>query len=245
MIPKIIHYCWFGRNPLPTDAVKCIESWKKYCPDYEIKEWNEDNYDVNCIKYVAQAYKAKKYAFVSDVARFQILYQYGGCYFDTDVEIIKPIDSIVEKGAFFGCENWAIEGRKKNALMVAPGLGMGAEARTPFYKEMLDLYKSLSFYKEDGSLNMKTIVDYTTDKLKDHGMQDVDVLQCINGIYIYPKDYFCPLDHVNDLLITENTVSIHNYTGTWLPLSQKLKTRIIKLLGSRIWNIILTLRGIR
>mgnify|MGYP001644804644 FL=1 len=104
MIPKIIHYCWFGGHPLPASALKCIESWRKYCPDYEIKEWNESNYDVNKIPYISQAYEVKKYAFVSDYARFDILYQYGGVYFDTDVEVIKPIDEIIEKGAFFGME---------------------------------------------------------------------------------------------------------------------------------------------
>lgn len=104
MIPKIIHYCWFGRGPLPELAQKCITSWKKYLPDYEIKEWNEDNFDVNIIPYTAEAYKAKKYAFVSDYARFWILYKFGGIYFDTDVEVIRPIDDIVERGNFMGFE---------------------------------------------------------------------------------------------------------------------------------------------
>jgi len=102
MIPKIIHYCWFGRNPLPASALKCIYSWRKFLPNYEIKEWNEDNFDVNIIPYTREAYEAKKYAFVSDYARFYILYHYGGLYFDTDVEIIKPMDDIVERGNFYG-----------------------------------------------------------------------------------------------------------------------------------------------
>ena len=104
MIPKIIHYCWFGRNPLPESAQKCIASWKKFLPDYEIKEWNEDNFDVNIIPYTKEAYEAKKYAFVSDYARFWILYKYGGLYFDTDVEVIKPMDDIIERGPFMGIE---------------------------------------------------------------------------------------------------------------------------------------------
>ena len=107
MIPKVIHYCWFGRNPLPPLAVKCIESWKKFLPGYEIKEWNEDNFDVNIIPYIQEAYEARKYAFVSDYARFYILYHHGGIYFDTDVEVIKSIDDIIERGAFMGCENEA------------------------------------------------------------------------------------------------------------------------------------------
>ena len=107
MIPKIIHYCWFGRNPLPESAIKCINSWKKFFPDYEIKEWNEDNFDVNIIPYTAEAYEAKKYAFVSDYARFWILYHFGGIYFDTDVEVIKPFDDILERGPFMGREQGA------------------------------------------------------------------------------------------------------------------------------------------
>ena len=113
MIPKVIHYCWFGGNPLPASAKKCIASWRKYLPDYEIKEWNESNFDVNIIPYTAEAYKAKKYAFVSDYARFWILYKYGGLYFDTDVEVIKNMDDIIAKGAFMGCENEAKPGGKK------------------------------------------------------------------------------------------------------------------------------------
>ena len=104
MIPKIIHYCWFGGNPLPELAMKCIESWRTYFPDYEIKEWNEDNFDVNIIPYTKEAYENKKYAFVSDYARFWILYNHGGIYFDTDVEVIKKMDDIIEKGSFMGCE---------------------------------------------------------------------------------------------------------------------------------------------
>ena len=104
MIPKIIHYCWFGRNPLPESAIKCINSWKKFFPDYEIKEWNEDNFDVNIIPYTKEAYEAKKYAFVSDYARFWILYHHGGLYFDTDVEVIKAMDDIIELGPFMGVE---------------------------------------------------------------------------------------------------------------------------------------------
>jgi len=110
MIPKVIHYCWFGRNSLPPLAVKCLESWKRFFPDYEIKEWNEDNFDVNIISYTAEAYRVKKYAFVSDYARFWILYHYGGLYFDTDVEVIKSMDDIIAKGSFMGCEKGCGQG---------------------------------------------------------------------------------------------------------------------------------------
>ena len=134
MIPKIIHYCWFGRNPLPESAKKCIDSWRKFLPDYEIKEWNEDNFDVNIIPYTQQAYEAKKYAFVSDYARFWILYHHGGVYFDTDVEVIRPMDDIIEKRPFMGREKGAfikdicdntITVQGDAGLGVAPGLGLG------------------------------------------------------------------------------------------------------------------------
>ena len=154
-IPKTIHYCWFGRNPLPSLAIKCIASWKKYLPDYEIKEWNEDNFDVNVVPYTREAYAAKKYAFVSDYARFKILYEEGGLYFDTDVEVIKPFDDIIARGAFMGCERDAGD---RGGACVNPGLGLGANPNFGLYKEILDLYATLHFSYPEGSLNLKTVV---------------------------------------------------------------------------------------
>lgn len=146
MIPKVIHYCWFGRNSLPPLAVKCLESWKRFFPDYEIKEWNEDNFDVNIISYTAEAYRVKKYAFVSDYARFWILYHYGGLYFDTDVEVIKSMDDIIAKGSFMGCEKDA-DKEGATALAVAPGLGLGVNPGLGLYGELLQLYAGLHFIK--------------------------------------------------------------------------------------------------
>ena len=103
-IPKVIHYCWFGGNPLPELAKKCIASWRKYLPDYEIKEWNEQNFDVNQVMFTEEAYKLKNYAYVSDYVRFWVLYHYGGIYFDTDVEVIRPLDDIIARGSFLGFE---------------------------------------------------------------------------------------------------------------------------------------------
>lgn len=139
MIPKVINYCWFGGNPLPASAQKCIASWRKYLPDYEIKEWNESNFDVNIIPYTAEAYKAKKYAFVSDYARFWILYRYGGLYFDTDVEVIRNMDDIIANGAFMGLEKKQA-GATPTQLGVAPGLGLGVNPGLGLYKELLDVY---------------------------------------------------------------------------------------------------------
>ena len=232
MIPKIIHYCWFGRNPLPESAQKCIASWRKFLPDYEIKEWNEDNFDVNIIPYTQQAYEAKKYAFVSDYARFWILYHYGGLYFDTDVEVIKPMDDIIERGAFMGIE---VPGQNGKLPMVAPGLGLGTEAKTSFYKAALEKYKDLQFLNEDGTLNEKTIVSYNTELLTKYGLRPTNDVQLVGEIWIYPVDYFNPFnDLTGKLKVTENTRSIHWYSKTWNhqnPLRQWLSRMSHRLFG--------------
>ena len=215
MIPKVIHYCWFGRNPLPPLAIKCIKSWKKYLPDYEIKEWNEDNFDVNIIPYTKEAYAAKKYAFVSDYARFWILYKYGGLYFDTDVEIIKPMDDIIARGPFMGCEN-EVKDNEATALAVAPGLGLGVNPGLGLYKEMLDLYEMLHFVMPDGAFNFKTVVLYTSEVLYKHGLKNVNTIQNCADVWVYPKEYFCPISYADGKKeFTVNTYAIHHYAGTW------------------------------
>lgn len=182
MITKTIHYCWFGRGELPEKAKQCIESWKKFCPDYEIKEWNEDNFDMNSCAYVKEAYEAKKWAFVSDYARFEILYKYGGLYFDTDVELVKSFDDIVSKGTFMGLQ----PGKKTVHGMeyeVNPGLGLGSEPGVEVFKEIIEFYHQLHFVTGNGGQNIKTIVDYTTEILKKHG---IDIV--IGGFYYSKKD---------------------------------------------------------
>lgn len=212
-IPKIIHYCWFGGNTLPESAIKCINSWRKFFPDYEIKEWNEDNFDVNIIPYTAEAYSVKKYAFVSDYARFWILYKYGGLYFDTDVEVVKNMDDIVERGPFMGIE---VEAKSKNLPAINPGLGLGVESKHPIYKAILDYYQKLHYFDENGKPNNITVVKHNTKVLKENGLQPTNKLQEVGGIWIYPKDYFNPLDDLTGRLIkTHNTRTIHRYTRTW------------------------------
>ena len=218
-IPKIIHYCWFGRNPLHESAVKCIESWRKYMPDYEIREWNEDNFDVNIIPYTAEAYSVGKYAFVSDYASFWILYRYGGIYFDTDVEVVKPIDDIVENGAFMGIEVMCkvIPEDLVGYPMIAPGLGIGATAGMEFYRKMLNFYSDLHFLRDDGSIIEGTVVSHTTRMLVKEGLQKSPEMQKIAGIWLYPVDYFNPFDDITGRLKkTENTRSIHWYARTWI-----------------------------
>lgn len=217
MIPKVIHYCWFGGNPLPEMALKCIASWQKFFPGWEIKEWNESNFDVHSIPYISEAYETKKYAFVSDYARFKILYDHGGVYFDTDVEVIAPIMDIISRGNFMGCEKEYRPDASPAALCVNPGLGMGAEAGLDFYKRILDFYSTIHFRLPDGKINQETVVSYTTDLLCRTGLVNTPSIQCVDNIYIYPKEYLCPIDYDSQHLnMTKNTRCIHHYTSSWM-----------------------------
>lgn len=245
MEPKIIHYCWFGRNPLPSTARRCIESWKKYFPDYDIKEWNEDNFDVNIIPYTKEAYSVKKYAFVSDYARFWILYNYGGLYFDTDVEVIRKMDHIIAKGPFMGFEQPSEELKKENmGYKVAPGLGLGVNPGLGLYKELLDYYKTLHFLNIDGTPNPVTIVKHTTDILMKKGLKPNNELQFVDGVWIYPWDVFCPQSYyTKKTYISKNTVSIHLYCDSWNNSYNKFKKNIIRLIGPTLTNIIVNFKN--
>ena len=210
-IPKRIHYCWFGGKPLPSLAEKCIASWQKFLPDYEIKRWDESNFNFRACPYVLEAYEAKKWAFVSDYARFDILYQCGGLYFDTDVEIVKPLDALLARGGFMAMER---DFDEKTA--VNPGLGLAAPAGMTLYQEILDAYHTRRFVNTDGSLNVTTVVTYTTEILKKHGLEEKAGIQQIEGLFIYPKEYFCPKDYVTgEITLSPNTVAIHHYTASW------------------------------
>ena len=242
MIPKIIHYCWFGRNPLPPLAVECIASWRKFFPDYEIWQWGEDGnindnenvnedenrlfdkkmaFDVNSIPYTAEAYAQKKYAFVSDYARIWALYKYGGIYFDTDVEVIKPMDDIISQGAFMGFEvdpdgeNSPSKYAPRYAFAVNPGLGFGMEKEHLFLKRMLDKYAAMEYKLPEFPWG-KTIVAYTTEELCELGLKNMQGIQDIQGIKVYPHEYYAPIDVISGKLhITKNTYTIHRYMGSW------------------------------
>lgn len=220
MIPKIIHYCWFGRGEKPALAKNCIASWRKFFPGYEIREWNGDNFDVNIIPYTAEAYTCKKYAFVSDYARFWVLYKYGGLYFDTDVEVIRPMDDIVARGPFMGIETPATFGNLPN---VAPGLGL--------YEEILNYYKNLHFLTDDGKMSEVTVVTHVTAVLQKAGLHATNEMQCVNGVWIYPVDYFNPFnDLTGKLEKTENTRTIHWYSKTLMSNGQTLRNKLTRIL---------------
>lgn len=245
MIPKIIHYCWFGRGPLPELAQKCIASWKKYLPDYEIKEWNEDNFDVNIIPYTAEAYQAKKYAFVSDFARFWILYKYGGIYFDTDVEVIRPIDDIVERGNFMGFETGSKLQLKEDAseASVNPGLGMGVAPGLGLIKKMLDFYEGKHFNFIPDGIGQLTIVHIATEVLNQAGLKQQPGIQLVNDVWIYPTEYFCPINlKTGRIHIEANTRTIHHYAGTWQDKHFSFKEFIKKVLPENVLLKVMALK---
>ena len=229
-IPKKIHYCWFGGNPLTELGERCLESWKKFFPDYEIIEWNESNYDVNKLTYIKEAYDEKKYAFVSDFARFDILYQYGGVYFDTDVEVIKDMRDIIERGAFAGLESPGD---------INAGLGLACSAQCNLVKEVIDSYKADCFINEKGELNLKTVVTRVSEIFEKHGLTKENAIQKVEEFTIYPVDYFGPKDIQTYVLnITENTRSIHHYDGSWAtPARKKFKNdrhELVEKYGKKI-----------
>jgi mannosyltransferase OCH1-like enzyme len=206
-VPKIIHYCWFGGNKKSDLIEMCIESWHKFLPEYEIKEWNETNFDVNCCRYVKEAYENKKWAFVSDYCRFVVLNQYGGIYLDTDVEIIKHPGQIFESE----CLGFETVG------MIAPGLVMASLPDSWLCRVMLEEYNNDTFVLENGKMNYKTVCERATAYLTQNGLVLDNTMQNVNGITIYPIEYFNPYDASTDsFAITENTVSKHHYASTWV-----------------------------
>ena len=208
MIPKKIHYCWVGGNPLPELAIKCIESWKKYCPDYEIIEWNESNFDVNALKYTKEAYENKKMAFVSDVARMYALVNIGGIYMDTDVELVKSIDDLLEYTAITGFET-------NNSLQTA---FLASEKGNKAFKEFLNSYNEIPFVFPDGSYNMLPNVDRLYAFCAQKGLvSDENLMQNIDSITVFPKDFFSPKDvRTRKVFATDNTYAIHHFDGSWL-----------------------------
>ncbi len=227
-IPHIIHYIWFGDAPKTELIERCIQSWREKLPDWEIKEWNESDFDIESCTYMKQAYENKKYAFASDYARFTVLYEHGGIYLDTDVEVLKRFpDEMLEEAGFAGVES---------NFKIAPGLVFACEPKNKLVKEILDLYRGEEFILKDGSQNTVTVVEYVTRIFKKHGFVVDGSEQMIEGFHVYPCEYFCAYDFITrEYTITEKTVCIHHYVGTWLTpkdkIARKVKESVKKIVG--------------
>lgn len=223
-IPKKIHYCWFGKKEKPDIVKKCIKSWKEKLKEYEIIEWNEDNFDITSNEFVRQAYNCGKFAFVSDYVRVYALYNYGGIYLDTDVEIIKEFtEDILENESFWGFE-------EKNFIATST---IGAKKGNEFIKKFLDTYDNKKFINDDGKIDTLTNVAIVSEMIKKIGIKLDGTFQNIDGIAtIYPQEYFSPYDYINCYSKkTDNTVAIHYYYKSWLPMSTRIKTSIKKLIS--------------
>lgn len=227
-IPKVIHYCWFGKGKMPKLAKKCIKSWKKYCPDYEFVLHTEDNFDMTQNRYMREAYEAGKWAFVSDYARLKIIYDNGGIYLDTDVELIKPVDDLVKLGGFMGFDEKGI---------VATGLGFGAEKGNKIVSEFLKDYDDIPFILPDGSFDLTPCPDRNTEALKRLGMDIENKNQTFMDVTFLPDEYLCPMDYyTGKKTITENTYSIHHYSASWTSVVTKRTTRIKRIIGVKMYN---------
>lgn len=222
MLPKIIHYCWFGGNSKPKLAEKCIASWKKHCPGWEVMEWNEDNVCLeDCPQYVRDAYGAKKYAYVSDYIRLKVLFEHGGFYMDTDVELLKPLDLLCKDRAVIGFEN---------DDFVNSGQLLAAEAGHPILAEMMKRYDTVSFYQADGSMFLLGCPHVNTEALSAHGLEKNGCEQVVADVHVYPADWFNPLDSTTGLLNkTKNTVSIHWYSMSWINPAKRLRVKIMRI----------------
>lgn len=237
-IPKIIHYCWVGGNPKPQSVLYCIESWKRCCPDYEIREWNETNYDFAKNEYMRQAYEAKKWGFVPDYARLDIVYEHGGIYLDTDVEMVRSFDHLLDHECFFGFEDTG-----DGEYFINCGHGFGAVPHHEAVKNARDLYEHLSFTNSDGTLNLLASPYYTTQSLRQQGLIQENRDQVLPSVQIYASDVLCPKNfRTGKLHQTARTVSIHHFTASWvdekikaeMAHQQKIKNHFGNRLGSYI-----------
>ena len=232
MIPKIIHYCWYGQNEIPEDIKYYIDTWKKYCPDYKIICWNENNTNLNENKYLKQAYDAKKYAFVTDYMRLKVLSEYGGIYMDTDIELCKSLDEYLHHRAFIGCQDEDV---------FSTGL-IGAEANHPWIAKLFDHYNDLEFINNDGTYNLTPNTICITEITEDfYNWKFKNELQHLNDdICVYPVEYFCCKNWITGKIEkSSETVAIHHYKGSWLSEEDKRRSKshlmkknlIIKFIG--------------
>lgn len=229
LIPKKIHYMWLGKKQIPSNLQKCIDSWTKYCPDYEIVQWNENNYDVNKHQYMRDAYEQGAYGFVPDYARLDILYEHGGIYMDTDVEVVKNLDPLLYQEAFCGVEKWQV---------VNFGGCSGAIKGHRMIGELLEARKNVPFLDADGRKNSFTCGFYDTNAVIKNGYRINGTTQNVQGMNIYAFDYFHPYDYMSGhTYMTEHTYSIHRFNGGWLDEKMKLANRETMQEYDRIYEL--------
>lgn len=222
MIPKIIHYCWFGNKPMPERELRCMESWSKYLPEFKIMRWDEESFDINSSTFVRQAYDMKKWAFVADLVRLWALKNYGGIYLDTDIEILRPFDELLHYKAFGGFETDNV---------VQTGV-IGSEANGEFINIIFNHYINASFVNQDGSLNTKPNSAIFAEILQKHGISTENIRSSNDLIELFPSEYFCPIEQATwEIKPTDNTYCIHYLSGSWLPYSDRLKRHIKTIVG--------------
>ena len=237
MIPKIIHYCWLGKAPLPPLVAQCLASWHKHMPDWQYMRWDESNYDIATAPlYVRQAYKARKFAFVSDYVRLWALEQYGGLYIDVDFEVFRPFDNLMDRGPAFA----GYEGSKRQPVMMGV---IASEPHGAWVRDMLATYEERSFIKPDGSFDITPNTSYFTDRLETQGFvaDGVEKDVFVNGtflLHVYPVHYFCPVLTTGEDVRTVETYCEHRGESSWAQqtwkgkalsvLSPQLRTKLIK-----------------
>ncbi len=225
MIPKIIHYCWFGRAQMPELALKCIESWHRYMPDYEYKLWNEDNFDVAIVSYTKEAYEAHKYAFVSDYVRLWALEREGGIYLDTDVVAFKSFDDLLVWKAFAG-----FEGSKTTPVGTCV---MATEPHGIWVKEQLERYRQRHFVLEDGRWDQTTNVQFITKHMCENGLVLNGLEQDYKDLHIFPVEYFCPRQTTGEYCRTNNTHCDHLGMGSWTTKKSGLKSWFLRFMSPK------------
>ena len=242
-IPKIIHYCWFGPKPIPDLEKSCIKTWKKYFPDYELKFWNEDTFDINASKFTREAFNKKYYAFVSDFARAVILRKYGGIYLDTDIEILSNFENLLyDHDAVLGFENRTFVGTALMAFI----------PNHPIIIELENYYKNLSFISQNGNIEIQANPSILADILIKHNIKMNGAEQEVEGLKIYKRNVFFPKKISENVFeITQDSLAIHHFSGSWLtprqkcrgqnkiwievcrPILRKCKNILLKILGNK------------
>ena len=227
-IPKVIHYCWFGKGKMPALSEKCIKSWRAFCPEYEIVCHNEDNFDITKNQYAREAYECGKWAFVSDYVRLKVLYDEGGIYLDTDVELIKPLDELIKDSGFMGFDDNGV---------ISTGLGFACEKGNELVAELLSDYDDIPFVLSDGTCDLTPCPDRNTKTLQKLGMDLDDKDQMFMGIRMLPEDYLCPMKYyTGKKVITKNTYSIHHFCASWTSKTAKRTLFVKRIIGVKMYD---------